>query len=340
MMQFFTKQIRIYVERFVEFAKMHLLALKHSYELKLVQNNLNNIKKNDILLFSTMKNETFRLPYFLDYYRKLGVDHFIFVDNDSNDGMMEMLKDQKDITVYYTNKSYRDSHFGVYWLNHLLSKHGSNHWCLTCDPDEFLVFPHMESRNLNNLINYLDSQKINSFYAPLIDMYSKKPIDETYYEKGEDPLKICLFFDRTGYTKSYSKKYRYSGLIGGVRQRVFNSDNPKKAPALHKTPLIKWRKYYAYINSTHYAIPRKLNQNNHKSNNLTGALLHFKFINHLVEKVTTELEAKQHWDNSYEYVQYSKVINANGSLYSKDISIKYESWQTLRDLGLIKQGKW
>lgn len=44
---------------------------------------------NGILLFSTLRNERVRLPYFLRYYRDLGVNHFLIVDNDSEDGSHE-----------------------------------------------------------------------------------------------------------------------------------------------------------------------------------------------------------------------------------------------------------
>ena len=33
-----------------------------------------------------MRNEKIRLPFFLRYYRNLGVNHFLIVDNDSTDG--------------------------------------------------------------------------------------------------------------------------------------------------------------------------------------------------------------------------------------------------------------
>jgi hypothetical protein len=286
-----------------------------------------------------MKNETFRLPYFLKYYRELGVDHFIFIDNNSDDGMMELLQDQKDVSVYFTDKSYKDSHFGVYWLNYLLKKHGSKHWCLTLDPDEFLVYPHIDSQNLRELTTYLDKQNIKSFFAPLIDMYSDIHIETTFYSPGDNPFKICPYFDKNSFTiTGYSKDYRSNILKGGVRQRVFNKENPQRAPLLNKTPLIKWKKHYAYLYSTHFAIPRFLNKNDDPSLP-TGALLHFKFLDKIIDKISVEMEAKQHWDDSYEYKQYDKVLKDRELLYDIDISVKYRDWHTLEDLGLIRSGK-
>lgn len=339
MKKLFFDKINLYKTKFRELVKLHFLAIKSSSELEIRQNNLKYIKKNDILLLSKMKNETSRLPYFLKYYRDLGVDHFIFVDNESSDGMMNLLKDQKDVTVYFTDKSFRDSKY-VHWLNYLLKKHGSGHWCLTCDPDEFLVFPYIEKRKLRDLTDHLEATHHRSFYAPLIDMYSDKPIKETHYHSGEDPLEICPYFDKDGYKLQVNdKNYRYIKLRGGVRQRVFNVENPNSAPVLNKIPLVKWKKYYAYRNSTHSIIPRILGENNNPD--LTnGVLLHFKFMDSIIDKVTIALQEKQYWNDSYEYKQYDKGLKEEKSLYDKDISILYKSWRTLEDLGLMNRGKW
>ena len=50
------------------------------------------IKKSQVLLFTTIKDEYIRLPYFLEYYRNLGVGHFLFVDNGSSDEGPDYLK--------------------------------------------------------------------------------------------------------------------------------------------------------------------------------------------------------------------------------------------------------
>lgn len=51
-------------------------------ELTPVADRTATIRPPDILLFATLRNERVRLPYFLQYYRDLGVNHFLIVDND------------------------------------------------------------------------------------------------------------------------------------------------------------------------------------------------------------------------------------------------------------------
>jgi len=62
-------------------------------DLRAVSDRTSLIKPDDLLLFSTQRNEVVRLPYFLDYYRKQGINHFLIVDNDSDDGAREYLAD-------------------------------------------------------------------------------------------------------------------------------------------------------------------------------------------------------------------------------------------------------
>ena len=51
-----------------------------------IANRTGAIRSDSILLLCTLRNERIRLPYFLRYYRDLGINHFLFVDNGSDDG--------------------------------------------------------------------------------------------------------------------------------------------------------------------------------------------------------------------------------------------------------------
>lgn len=93
-------------------------------ELSAVQNRTAKIVPSDILVFTTLRNELVRLPYFLKYYRDLGVNHFLIVDNGSDDGSREYLAQQDDVSLWTTQASYKRAKFGVDWLNWLQRKYG------------------------------------------------------------------------------------------------------------------------------------------------------------------------------------------------------------------------
>lgn len=175
-------------------------AFRKRHEIAPVSDRTHQIKSDDILVFSTLRNEKIRLEYFLKYYRDLGVDHFLIVDNGSDDGSREFLSQQKDVSIWTTQASYKRARFGVDWLNWLQSKHGHEHWSLVVDVDEFLVYPFCDTRPIRALTDWLDASSIRSFSAMLLDMYPKGPLDTFPYSEGQDPFEIANWFDSGNYT--------------------------------------------------------------------------------------------------------------------------------------------
>ena len=316
-------------------------AVRKRRELKPVVNRTRDIRKKDVLLFCTARNERVRLPYFLKYYRDLGVKHFFFVDNASTDGSADYLKEQPDCSVWSAKKSYKRARFGMDWINWLLLRYAHGHWTLTVDPDEFFVYPFCDTRPLQALTDWLDASSIKSFSAMLLDMYPKGRIDAEPYAEGQDPLEIANWFDAGNYVIDKNKRFGNLWIQGGPRMRVFFPDEPAKAPALNKIPLVKWDRKYAYVSSTHMLLPRGLNQvyDEWGGEKASGILLHTKFLHTFTEKAAEELERKQHYAASVEYKAYAKLMQDNPELWCK-WSEKYINWRQLEILGLMSKGNW
>lgn len=299
------------------------------------------IRPDDILLYCTQRNEKVRLPYFLDYYRKMGVGHFFFVDNGSADGSLEYLSEQPDVSVWTTRASYRRSRFGADWLNWLQMKHAHGHWTLTVDPDEFLVYPFCDTRPLRALTDWLDASSIKSFSAMLLDMYPKGRLDDQPYQSGQNPIEIASWFDSGNYSLRRNSKYANLWIQGGPRMRVFFKDAPEKAPALNKIPLVKWDRRYVYVSSTHMLLPRGLNQvyDEWGGEKASGVLLHAKFLDTFGSKAKEELERGQHYAGSVEYKAYAASLQDDPQLWCK-WSEQYINWRQLEILGLMSKGNW
>ena len=310
-------------------------------ELKRVVDRTDLIRDDDLLLFCTQRNEQVRLPYFLDYYRRMGVGHFFFVDNDSDDGSLAYLMDQPDVSVWHTRASYKRARFGVDWLNALQLKYAHGHWALTVDPDEFLVYPFCDTRPLRALTDWLDASSIKSFSAMILDMYPKGRLDEQTYRPGQDPMEIACWFDSGNYTISRNHLFTNLWIQGGPRARVFFADQPEKAPALNKVPLVKWDKRYVYVSSTHMLLPRGLNQvyDEWGGEKASGVLLHAKFLDTFGAKAQEELERGQHYAGSVEYTAYAERLKDDPQLWCK-WSEKYINWRQLEILGLMSKGTW
>ncbi|MFT4961720.1 MAG: hypothetical protein ACI92Z_002814, partial [Paracoccaceae bacterium] len=267
-----------------------LRSIRKSRELNVVQDYTNTIRPDDILLVTTAWNEQIRLPYFLQYYRDLGVDHFLIVDNDSTDGTLDYLSGQTDVSVWHTRASYKRASFGVDWMNWLQRKYAHGHWTLVVDPDEFFVYPFCDTRSIRALTDWLDNSLIRSFSAMLLDVYPKGRLDDEPYQAGQNPMEIASWFDSGNYTLKRNALYQSLWIQGGPRSRVFFADQPELAPALNKIPLVKWDKRFVYASSTHMLLPRGLNQvfDEWGGEKASGILLHTKFLNTFPTKAAEE----------------------------------------------------
>ncbi len=318
-----------------------LRCLRRRRDLKAVQDNTNRIKENDILLMSVMRNEKIRLPYFLDYYRKLGINHFLCVDNNSDDGTHEYLSSQPDVSLWWTDVGYKNATFGLDWSNYLLRRYAHKHWVLTVDPDEFFIYPFCDTRPIRALTDWLDDTGVRSFGTMLIDMYPETGIMDAPYHEGQNPFEVAPWFDSGNFMITRNPTYGNLWIQGGARARVFFQDNPLKAPALNKIPLVKWHRRYAYVSSTHALLPRGLNQvyEEQGGEKTSGALLHAKLINTLGEKAKEELLRGQHYAASGEYKAYAKQLEDNPVFWNK-WSEKYINWRQIEILGLMSKGNW
>ncbi len=316
-------------------------AFRRRRELSSVTNRMASCPAQPILLFSTLRNERIRLPYFLDYYRKLGIDHFVLVDNGSDDGSREYLAAEPDVSLWSTGASYKRSRFGMDWLMHLLRRHGREKWCLTVDVDEFLVFPFCETRPLRALTDWLDSSGTRTFSAMLLDMYPKGAMHEQPYREGQNPFEIAQYFDSGNYSIRRNPGLRNLWIQGGPRARLYFTEDPKEAPAMNKIPLVKWDPSYAYVSSTHMMLPRGLNLVYEEAGGEkpSGCLLHAKFLDTFAAKAEEELRRGQHYAESQEYRAYREGITRERDLWC-NWSEKYINWRQLETLGLMSKGNW
>ena len=325
----------------MERKKWLLRAKRKSHELSVVSDNSARIAPKNILAFTTLRNERVRLPYFLRYYREMGIGHFVMVDNGSDDGSTEYLERQGDVTLYETGASYKRARFGADWLNFLAGRHGHDHWCLTVDPDEFLVYPFCDTRPLRALTDWLDASSIRSFGAMLLDMYPKGRLDAVPYAEGQDPFEIACWFDAGNYTIERNWDYGNLWIQGGPRMRAFFPDEPRRAPALNKTPLVRWHRDYAYTSSTHTLLPRGLNMvyDEWGGEKTSGLLLHAKFLDTFGAKAAEELVRGQHYAASREYLSYAQTMRDAPELWTR-WSERYINWRQLEVLGLMSKGNW
>ena len=316
-------------------------SFRKARELAPVHDQTSRIAAADILLFATVRNEAARLPHFLDHYRGLGVAHFLVVDNGSSDGSQELLRAAPDVSLWTTEASYKRSRFGIDWVTALQRRYGTGHWCLTVDADELLVYPDWQTRPLPELTAHLAREGRRSFGAIMVDLYPKGALSAQNYEVGADPLDLLCWFDTAPHWRTRQADHRHYRIQGGVRSRVFFAEAPHLSPTLNKVPLIRRERGDAYVTSTHAILPKGLNAvfDYAQGAQVTGALLHTKFLPQITQRAAEEKARREHFMNSEIYEGYYDALAAGPDLWS-EASQRFAGWETLLDAGLMDIGTW
>ncbi|NBB28218.1 glycosyltransferase family 2 protein [Cellulophaga sp. BC115SP] len=320
---------------------IHAQKQKYIYDksIKISLNNLHRIDNHfipdtndEIRLFAIIRNESLRLPHFLNYYKKLGVDRLFFIDNNSTDHSAQILLKESNTHLFYTQETYVN-HWC--WMEYLLDKYGKNHWCVVVDIDELFTFPYSEKLTLRDLIQYMNNENTLAIQTFLLDMYSNQSVQQTTYVAGQNPIDSVAYFDKF-YTKTHfeflnRKTFHtfYSSIFtGGVRDRVFGKTSPPHI--LSKIPFFKNVKGSYLVQGMHAIDGSKLSD-------IQGAVLHTKFLYDFIEEVQEETQRKQHFGGAFYYKSFKDSIDKTTalSLYNTD-SIKYVDSQQLVELGIMK----
>ena len=152
------------------------------------------LQRDSVLLFSSIKNEMPFLPWFLDYYRNVGVDWFFFVDDRSDDGSDAYLKSQPDVTVFQSSIGFNQACHGMQWINKLISDFGHGNWCLFIDADEQLVVPDIETRGVRPYLSEMKNRGDTIVPSYMLDTGSTTHSDFYAFNSGDEPLTFTNMF--------------------------------------------------------------------------------------------------------------------------------------------------
>ncbi|MGZ8216667.1 glycosyltransferase family 2 protein [Methylomagnum sp.] len=292
-----------------------------------------DIGPDEILCCLVARNERPRLPFFLEYYRQLGVDRFFVIDNGSTDGSVEWLLQQPGVHVWCSELSFKRANFGSSWFELLLRRYGVGHWCLTLDSDEFMIFEGSPRRSLKDFCRDLDRRDKRVATGLLLDLYGQRPVSETRYQEGTDPLSLCQYFDRKFYHTllKESGPYRSQDLyFGGARQRVFPT---KHDYLLTKSVLLRYQPDVVLAPGQHLS---NIAVRHHATHEI--CLLHFKFFASFLGYAREEAKREVHAMGAEQYKAYQRRLDEeeNLVLYHPDHSLRFEGTAQLRELGIMR----
>lgn len=284
------------------------------------------VGSNEVLLFTMLRDQRQRLPWFLNYYRNLGVNRFFLVDNDSQDDSVGYLLEQPDVHLFWTADSFSAAQSGMRWINTLVEEYGGNNWCVYVDIDEALVFPNVEQLSLHHLVSYMERRGHEALGAFMIDMYPERLSDAIELGEGDDLLEVCPYYSNDISFRG-NVNCPYFNVSGGKREALFGDRG-----TYVKTPIIHGGSGVKFIYSSHRVSPALISD-------VSAVLLHFKVMSDL--KAFSEQQivngTRLPWVHQ-RYARYQKTLSKfpiEQSLIDS-CSECYSSSQRFVELGWLK----
>ena len=316
-------------------------SFRSRHDLSVSLDRTAGIKPDDIIAVMVIRNEIGRLPYFFQHYRRLGVGHFLIVDNASDDGSRAFLADQQDVSIWSTPASYRASRFGLDWMTWLQMRFAHRRWCLMVDADELLVYDGIEQHTLPDLTAMLDDTGQTAFGAHMLDLYPRGALGEGTYDGDQNPFGLLEWFDPGPYRAQRQFPANNLWVQGGMRERAFFQTAPHRSPTLNKLPLVKWHRRFAYMNSCHSILPKRLNAlyDGPGDSRPSGVLLHTKFLPSVIAKSNEDLMRRQHFNQPDDFAGYYAEIAAQPVVWTEQ-SRRYDTPSTLIEAGLMPKIAW
>ena len=317
--------------------------------------------ESSLILLCVLRDEELQLPYFINYYEKLGVTHFVFIDNGSIDESQRFLCNHefKNIQVYHTNDSYADNLYGVNWVNQLLNNQFKNKWCLVVDTDELLML--RNNIKLPELRKKMIKSNSSILVTCLVDFYPLQ-LNKKEYEVNKPFLSHSNYFDEMDSERIFAQ-VQNDGVItvkGGLRQRLYGESEKanNESVCLTKKTFFKYDFYETHYLSEgyHWLKPNEfIDWMHHKNNELWKSqnkflkfyndiliLAHFKYLKPNIFKYFKErVRRNQDWDGGKNVknksVEYQNYVDHNTfDIYSNMISKGFISTKNLYDLTLNK----
>lgn len=288
-----------------------------------------------LTLYSVIKNEIFFLPAFLKHYRGLGVNQFLFLDDNSDDGSLEFLLAQEDCIILKADYHFGDvvdesisgikgnKRAGILYKSIIPAKFLDGEYCIYVDADEFLLLP-PDLDDIPDLIKAISEHGIMSVAASQVEMYpctlqtknlckGVSSLDELLAESAyfDDEVLVKLRKGRLPISTGVSVSERmfrqygigYSGLWYKVipstlYRKLFNVDAKS---SVYKTPIFRQTTEVYLVGSHDTSVP--------PNNNILLVLLHFKFTSDFTRRVEQALKLKSHNNQGKKYTYYECLYN-------------------------------
>jgi hypothetical protein len=205
-----------------------------------------DVTQGDVVLIALVRDGSYYLDAFFDYYRAMGIQHFVFFDNGSTDDTIARIKAQPGTIIDQSPLPLAD--FEDLIRAYPANTYGADRWCLYVDMDEMLDFEGRTTHGIHALTSYMEAQGHTAMVAQMLEMFPKTSLASAAHLPFADALEAFVYFDISTVQRFdyHSPEIEFSALLegnqttnpaiqfcfGGVRGKVFG-----EACCLTKHPL-------------------------------------------------------------------------------------------------------
>jgi glycosyltransferase involved in cell wall biosynthesis len=260
-------------------------------------------REAQVAVVSVMRNEMFLLPHFLRHYRGLGVERFVIADNGSDDGTLDYLAEQRDVTLFSVDTDYRRAAWGVAWQQAMLAEFRQGKWSLVADADELLVWQTERRQSLQDLLATPAFEGADAARLFMLDMYPDGPLEGADFASG-DPFAEAGFAERTPFLRSTPMRGPFSDQptwTSALRHRLIPDARPEMFVA-QKIALLRYHPFMRLSAGLHFVGDVRLARRE-------LILGHFKYNAEFRRKAEAEVARGQHWGNAEEYRRYLALVS-------------------------------
>jgi glycosyltransferase involved in cell wall biosynthesis len=331
--------------------------------LRIVHGTLRDARAN---AFAVVKDEQFYIRSFLDHHRRLGMEQFVIIDDQSTDGTRELLAAQPDCVVLESPHRYgeeiglagatgeRRLRAGIAFKTLLPRQYLAGHYAVCLDADEYLVLPEGVA-SIGELIELLTRHDVASVAATLVDFFPATLAEMEQpreFPTAEAMLGAHPYFDAVPIVGWTPGKTGVQRINESATARLFRKHRVRKVPdfmagaprwlnrvlpyrypetSVLKTPVVRWDRGVEYLNSHRTNVP--------PSDRVLVGLAHLKFTHDLARRIDYAIRSRAYVRGSRKYQWYVELLEAmragDGSFLGAD-SRRYRSPADLAAAGLTR----
>jgi hypothetical protein len=205
-----------------------------------------SLRDDEIALVCAGKNVAYYLPTLFAWHRERGVSHFVYLDNGSEDGSVEIALSEPGVMVLGCRLP-----FGEY--ENLMraaaaTRRISGGWRLVVDADELLDWPDSGKTDLRDLVTRENAVGATAVVAQMLEMFPDGQLSEYHKASYPDSINNFIYYDISNievkeychgkFSRSLSRNKitnpEIKFLFGGIRKTAFG-----EKCCLTKHPLVK-----------------------------------------------------------------------------------------------------